>query len=202
MRLRTIPLVTVGRDGKASVVAVAMAGSAVPDAGTAFAIIEVVALEALSMTMSRILVPTDFSDDAEAALEYALGLAQTFGASVHLLHVVDDPFAAGVWSSGLGAAEIAGLQATLVRDAEQRLERTVPPTTTGVTSEVRIGPPPRQIVDVARERDIDLIVMGTHGRTGLAHIVMGSVAERVVRLAPCPVLTFRSHVSSLAAAVA
>ena len=202
MRLRTIPLVPVGRDRKDSVVARSHGRFRHADAGTAFAIIEVVALEALFMTMSRILVPTDFSDDAEAALEYALGLAQTFGASVHLLHVVDDPFAAGVWSSGLYAAEIAGLQATLVRDAEQRLQRTVPPTTVGVTSEVRIGHPPRQIVDVARERGIDLIVMGTHGRTGLAHIVMGSVAERVVRLAPCPVLTLRQHVSGLAAAVA
>ena len=59
----------------------------------------------------------------------------------------------------------------------------------------RTGSPPRRIVDVARERDIDLIVMGTRGRTGLAHIVMGSVAERVVRLAPCPVLTLRQEVT-------
>lgn len=154
------------------------------------------------MTISRILVPTDFSDGAAAALEYAMGLAQTFAASVHLLHVVDDPLAAGVWSSGLYAAEIAGLQATLVRDAEEHLLRTVPPTTVGVTREVRTGSPPRQIVDVARERGIDLIVMGTHGRTGLAHIVMGSVAERVVRLAACPVLTLRENISKAAAQVA
>ena len=152
------------------------------------------------MTITRILVPTDFSDDASAALTYALGLALPFGAAVALLHVVEDPLAAGVWSSELYTAEIAGLQINLVRDAEQRLKEYAAEQGGPITTEVRTGPAARVILDFAREQAFDLIVMGTHGRTGLAHVVMGSVAERVVRLAPCPVLTLRAE--TLTAAVA
>ena len=150
------------------------------------------------MIISRILVPTDFSSDADAALEYALEIARPFNASVHLLHVVENPLAAGVWSSEIYTAEIAGLQVNLVRDAEERLRRSLPIIAgepVGVTREVRTGNPGRVIVDVASERLIDLIVMGTHGRTGLPHLVMGSVAERVVRTAPCPVLTLAAKAS-------
>jgi universal stress protein A len=141
------------------------------------------------MLITRILVPTDFSVDAEAALKYAVELARGFQATVHLLHVVEDPLAAGVWSSDVYTAEIAGLQINLVRDAEARLRRIVPEGAGTVSTEVRTGPAARQILESAREKAVDLIVMGTHGRTGLAHILMGSVAEKVVRLAPCPVLT-------------
>jgi nucleotide-binding universal stress UspA family protein len=146
------------------------------------------------MTLARILVPTDFSPDAEAALAYALELAQRFNASVHLLHVVENPLSAGVWSSEIYTAEIAGLQVNLVRDAEDRLRRTIPLIAgepAGITHEVRTGNAADQILEVARARLIDLIVMGTRGRKGIAHFVMGSVAERVVRTAPCPVLTLR-----------
>lgn len=143
------------------------------------------------MTISRILVPTDFSADGDAAFDYALGLSRPFNASVHLLHVVEDPLAAGVWSSEIYTAEIAGLQVNLVRDAEERLRHSAP-ADGGVTTEVRTGNAAKQILEAARERQADLVVMGTRGRTGLAHVVMGSVAERVVRLAPCPVLIVKA----------
>jgi universal stress protein A len=143
------------------------------------------------MRLTRILVPVDFSASSEAAVNYALELARPFEAAVHLLNVVEDPLAAGVWSAQAYTAEIAGLQVNLVRDAEARLRESVPPGAATVSTEVRTGRAERQILDVARERSIDLIVMGTHGRTGIAHVVMGSVAERVVRHAPCPVLTVR-----------
>jgi universal stress protein A len=143
------------------------------------------------MTITRILVPTDFSADANAAFDYALWLARKFDASVHLLHVVEDPLAAGVWSSEIYTADIAGLQVNLVRDAEERLRRSVPEDAGAVSTEVRTGAAATAILDAARERNADLMVMGTRGLTGLAHIVMGSVAERVVRLAPCPVLTLK-----------
>ena len=152
------------------------------------------------MTITRILVPTDFSDDAGAALTYALGLAQPFGAAVALLHVVEDPLAAGVWSSEVYTAQIAGLQINLVRDAEQRLKEYAAERGGPITTEVRTGPAAHVILDFAREQAFDLIVMGTHGRTGLAHVVMGSVAERVVRLAPCPVLTLRGGALTAASA--
>ena len=145
------------------------------------------------MTISRILVPTDFSADADAAFKYALGLARKFDAHVHLLHVVEDPLAAGVWSSEVYTAEIAGLQVNLVRDAEQRLRGSVPDDAGTVSTEVRTGPAAKQIIETAGNTQADLIVMGTRGRTGVAHVIMGSVAERVVRLAPCPVLTLRAE---------
>ena len=154
------------------------------------------------MTITRILIPTDFSPDADAAFSYALGLARKFDAPVLLLHVVEDPLAAGVWSSDIYTAEIAGLQVNLVRDAEERLRRSVPEGVGTVSTEVRTGSPAKQIIETAREKNVDLIVMGTRGRTGVAHVIMGSVAERVVRLAPCPVLTLRAEALHPAARVA
>jgi nucleotide-binding universal stress UspA family protein len=152
------------------------------------------------MQITRILVPTDFSPHAESALRYALDLAPKFNAAVHLLHVVEDPIAAGVWSSDIYTAEVEGLQVNLVRDAEQRLCASVPAGAAMVTCEVRRGPAARQILEAAREAGSDLIVMGTRGRTGVAHVLMGSVAERIVRLAPCPVLTLHAEQQGTAAA--
>lgn len=148
------------------------------------------------MQITRILVPTDFSVHADAAVRYALELARLFNATVHFLNVVEDPLAAGAWSSEIYTAEIAGLQMNLVRDAERRLRGSVPAHAGTVTWEVRRGPAAKQILEAARERGSDLIVMGTRGRTGLAHVVMGSVAEKVVRLAPCPVLTLHAQDAS------
>ena len=151
------------------------------------------------MQITRILVPTDFSAHGDAALQYALELARRFNAAVHLLYVVEDPLAAGVWSSEIYTAEIAELQVTLVRDAEKRLRASVPADAGTVTCEVRRGPAAKQILEAARESGSDLIVMGTRGRTGLAHALMGSVAEKVVRLAACPVLTLHAQEASDAA---
>lgn len=154
------------------------------------------------MIISRILVPTDFSVDADAAFRYALELARTFQAEIHLLYVVDNPLSAGMWSSEIYAAEIAGLQVNLVRDAEERLKQLVPAGVERVSTEVRTGSPTAQILDTACDRGSDLIVMGTHGRTGIAHVVMGSVAERVLRQAPCPVLALRAATVAAVAKVA
>ena len=150
--------------------------------------------EAIAMTITRILVPTDFSGDAEAAFRYAVDLAKPFGAIVELLHVVEDPLAAGMWSAEIYTTEIAGLQINLVKDAEARLRGIIADTKTPIrmASEVRTGAAGATILDAARDHHADLIVMGTKGRTGFAHLLMGSVAERVVRLAPCPVLTVRT----------
>ena len=146
------------------------------------------------MAISRILVPTDFSPDADAAFAYALELASALAASVDLLHVVENPMAAGVWSSEMYTSEIVGLQINLVRDAKEQLRRCSPMIAGvrfGVFRHVRIGNPAAEIVEMAYERASDLIVMGTAGRTGLSHLLTGSVTERVVRTAPCPVLTLK-----------
>ena len=145
------------------------------------------------MTIRHILVPTDFSSHADAALRCAIELAKPFGAFITLLHVVEDPLAAGMWSSEVYTAEIAGLQINLAKDAKERLRRTAAEAGASVRIgyEVHTGRAAPTIVATAEEAPADLIVMGTAGRSGLAHAVMGSVAERVVRTAPCPVLTVR-----------
>lgn len=154
------------------------------------------------MTISRILVPTDFSADADAALQYAIDLAKPFGATIRLLHVVEDLMAAGMWSTECYTIDVAGLLINLVKDAEERLNSTriEAGAAAQITTDVRSGHAATTIVDTARECHADLIVMGTKGRTGLAHLLMGSVAERVVRLAPCPVLTMRSETEAVATA--
>jgi nucleotide-binding universal stress UspA family protein len=147
------------------------------------------------MKITRIVVPTDFSGDSEAAFQWARDLSVALGASIDLLHVVENPMAAGVWSSPMYTAEVKGLQINLVRDAEQRLRQFGPKmagTGGGVQRTVRVGDSAQQIVAFAAELGADLIVMGTRGKTGLSHALMGSVAEHVSRTAPCPVVTVKS----------
>jgi universal stress protein A len=147
------------------------------------------------MTIKRILVPVDFSLDSDAALHFAVGIAQQLGASVHLLHVVENRLAAGMWSADAYTAEVPGLQVDVVRDAQERLERMIPTIAGvrfGLEHDVRVGQAAATIVEFAKDELSDLIVMGTRGRTGLAHALTGSVAEQVVRTAPCPVVTLRA----------
>jgi nucleotide-binding universal stress UspA family protein len=141
----------------------------------------------------RILVPTDFSAPSDAALEYARSVATRFGASLHLLHVVEDPYRA-VYSAEVYVPEIEGLREEILGNALGRLHDRLTPQDVSqldATTDAVIGTPAWSIVEYAGGRDIDLIVMGTHGRSGMSHLLMGSVAEQVVRTAPCPVLTVR-----------
>jgi universal stress protein A len=141
---------------------------------------------------TRILVPTDFSDASDSALDYGKALATHFGASLYLIHVVEDPIAATAFGVEGYIAEAPGFGAALRADAERRLAVRLTPAERSrlrASAELLSGRCAPTIVNAAVDRDIDLIVMGTHGRTGVAHALMGSVAERVVRTAPCPVLT-------------
>jgi len=141
--------------------------------------------------LRKILVPTDFSPPSGNALRYAAAFADKFGADLVLLHVVQDlalllPEAVSV------APPIAPPVEQTAAAARAALDRLVAEYGLGrltVHPEVREGAPFQEILAAARERDIDLIVMGTHGHGGLAHVLLGSVAEKVVRKAPCPVLT-------------
>jgi nucleotide-binding universal stress UspA family protein len=143
------------------------------------------------MDIATILVATDFSPAADAAVASAMMLAQGLHADVHLLHVVDDSAAARFWSKDVLTPTAADLQATLVRAAWERLRNCAGPLSVAgiaITSDVQVGPVAATITDVARYRGTSLIVTGTRGQTGLPHLVLGSVAERLVRTAPCPVL--------------
>jgi universal stress protein A len=144
----------------------------------------------------KILVPLDFSPSSDHALAYARALAKDFGASLHLLHVIEDRLMTGPWPNEVYLGELPRLRKGLIDEAEQRLSAFASSTaTTGleVTAEVLIGGPSQAIVERAAAPDVDLIVMGTHGRTGITHFLIGSVAERVVRHAPCPVLIARER---------
>jgi len=144
---------------------------------------------------SRILVPTDFSSPSDAAMEYARQLAAKFGASLHLLHVIDDsPVGTTAFVADSYVPPTEGLSELMLKEARKRLERQLSDADRlrfGVSVEALIGVPATAIVDYAFATGTNLIVMGTHGRSGLAHLLMGSVAEHVVRTATCPVLTVR-----------
>jgi universal stress protein A len=148
---------------------------------------------------TRILVPTDFSEPSDAALEYARGMAARFGATLNLLHVLEAPFVTGPLGSEAFTPEVPAVQAELFEQARTRLRHRVLPDAAGylTTTEIVAGTSARSILDYARERGVDLIVMGTHGRTGMAHLLMGSVAEKVVRGAHCPVMTVRAAASEV-----
>ena len=145
------------------------------------------------ISIRRVLAPTDFSDSSTPAVRYAAELTTKFGAGLTLLHVVQDltlvvpdvmmptPVTTPALADMMEGAK-AGLVAFVKRLG---LEGLNPKT------EVRIGAPAAEIVTAAADLKADLLCVGTHGRTGLAHFLLGSVAERIVRHSPCPVLTVR-----------
>ena len=155
----------------------------------------------MSTSFTRILVPTDFSELSGVALEFGQELAERCGASLHLLHVIEDPLMAGAIPSEVYVPDVPALRAALVTDAEAQLAGLVPERVRDalrVTTEVQVGKAAAVICETAATTPCDLIVMGTHGRTGLRHLLLGSVAETVVRTAPCPVFTVKAtaHVPS------
>jgi len=140
----------------------------------------------------RILVPTDGSDGTRGAVEHAIGLATTYDAALHVVYVVDTNV--GIDSSipgTLDALEEAGEDA--IDEVIQQAETAGVNTIEGVVAR---GAPHRAILDYVDEHDIDLVVMGTHGRTGLDRYLLGSVTEKVVRLSDAPVLTVRMPAES------
>lgn len=151
---------------------------------------EFVTAESETPTLRRILVPIDFSETGRAALEAGADLASRFGAELHLLHVVEDSSPA-VSEIALAYPVFQSYVHEMVRKGEMQLrELSLPQALPSkpIHRKVMIGAPIDKINDYAEEQDIDLIVIGTHGRTGPSHWLLGSVAERVVRSAPCPVL--------------
>jgi universal stress protein A len=143
---------------------------------------------------NRILVPTDFSPPSDAALEYARILAAKFGSSLRILHVIDDPTASSDFVADGFAPSTENIRTGLLEHARERLDHLldlVDRSRHHAHADAVMGLPAAAIIDYAIATGAGLIVMGTHGRTGLAHLLMGSVAEQVVRSAPCPVLTVR-----------
>ena len=143
--------------------------------------------------IKRMLVPTDFSPASEIAFSYALDLAAREGAAIRLVHVIDDAMFATAYPDGF-YTELPGLRVQVIGEAQARLadlSRRCETAGVKASSTVVVGRPPSRIAQEAQASGTDLIVMGTHGRSGFAHLMLGSVAERVLRTAQCPVLTVR-----------
>jgi len=151
-----------------------------------------------SIVMTRpthVICATDLSDTSPAAVELAGRLAQQRGARLHLVHVVENPFHQP-WLSGTIGIDLAELLQRRIDNAEHELDTmasTLPPTAPSPFSSVMIGRPADEIVRHARDYDADLIVIGTHDHDGMQRALLGSVADRVIRQAPCPVLVVPSR---------
>jgi nucleotide-binding universal stress UspA family protein len=140
--------------------------------------------------LKRVLVPVDFSDMSQSALEEGRSLAREWGAQLHVLHVVEDN-SPTVSQIALAYPVFQSYVHELVKAGQTQLDALQLPDQ--AVKKVVLGDPTGKINDYADEQAIDLIVMGTHGRTGPSHWLLGSVAERVARSAPCPVLVTPAH---------
>lgn len=142
--------------------------------------------------IKNILFPTDFSENSNYAFDYALDLAKKFGARLYILHVIHEL----IDTTGFYVPNISldKLQNDLVKGAEEMMGRFIKERM-GDFKEYEtmniIGLPHIEVMNVAKDKGIDMIVMGTHGRTGIDRVLFGSTAEKVVKKAPCPVLTVR-----------
>lgn len=144
--------------------------------------------------LRRILLPTDFSAVSLHAVGYARSFAESYNAELHLLHVVDEAYA--YWMvMGPNSLPAGPPPEDLVEASTKELTRFAaeqfPAAKFPLVAHVALGRPFLEIINYAKEKEIDLIVLCTHGRSGLKHALLGSVTERVVRKAPCPVLTIR-----------
>ncbi|MEW6302697.1 MAG: universal stress protein [Verrucomicrobiota bacterium] len=156
---------------------------------------EIIELVPAVLKVKRVLVPFDFSPLCRKALRYALGFAEQFGAEVVLVHVVEPQISPVDYL--VVPPEMEDVNIRLREAATEKLAgivtRMKKKTRVGAKALVRIGKPFQEIADVAAAEDVDLVILATHGYTGLKHAYLGSVAERVVQYAPCPVLVVRER---------
>ena len=144
--------------------------------------------------IQKILYPTDFSEVSLHALKYAREFATTFDAQLHCIHVVDEAFQ--YWTAmGPESVPVGVAAEDLLSIAEEHMERFAEEHLAGLkyppVTKVVVGQPFREIIHYAREGMVDVIILASHGRSGLSWVLMGSTAEKVVRKSPCPVLTVR-----------
>lgn len=149
------------------------------------------------VTIKNILVPTDFSESATAAYAYAREMAAIFKSKIILIHVYEPIVFYS--EAPIGMPDLVDIEKNIYASSDQSLDRIIyehfksdSGNLPGVEKLLVQGKPFIEIIRVAKEQSIDMIIMSTHGRSALEHILLGSVTEKVVRKAPCPVLTIRS----------
>ncbi|QQS37835.1 MAG: universal stress protein [Ignavibacteriales bacterium] len=149
----------------------------------------------MALNYKKILVPIDFSDYSKSSLRYAVNFAKQFNAGIILVYVVEPIIYPPDFSMGQIAIPTTGLEMDkrAVEELEKLAETEIPKDLVKKTL-VKTGKPFYEIIDTAKEEDVDLIIISTHGHTGVEHILFGSTAEKVVRKAPCPVLTLREPI--------
>jgi nucleotide-binding universal stress UspA family protein len=155
------------------------------------------------MLIKRILIPIDFSEMSLQALDYAVELGKPFGAELVAVHVVEPIYyatPADVYGPSANLGMLLDEQQRVAAEQLAELEDRLMKRGDKIETVLDSGVPYQKIVEAAEQRKADLIIMATHGRTGLSHLLLGSVAERVVRSAACPVLTVRGHEGSQSAA--
>ncbi len=149
----------------------------------------------MSITIKKILVPIDFSDYSKSALKYAVNFAKVFNAEMYLIYVVEPV----IYPPDFSMGQIAIPSVTVEMDERAKEELTklaqqeIPPDLKKHII-IKTGKPFVEIIETADQEDIDLIIIATHGHSGVEHILFGSTAEKVVRKAPCPVLTLREPI--------
>jgi len=148
----------------------------------------------VGIKISKVLYPTDFSETALHALKYAREFTETFDAHLHCVHVVDEAYQ--YWTAmGPESVPVGVAAEDLLSIAEEQMQGFADEYLVGLkyvpVTKVLVGSPFKEVITYARDNTIDVIVVGTHGRSGLSWMLMGSTAEKIVRKAPCPVLTVR-----------
>lgn len=143
--------------------------------------------------IEKVLFPTDFSEHSKHAFSYALSFAKEYGATLYMLHVVEDiQYLANAYMFDVPMMpSFADMEQNRLKEMQEFIEREVADSSITIEKIIRHGRPFIEILHVAREENVDLVVIATHGRGGLEHALFGSVAEKVVRKAPCPVLSIR-----------
>lgn len=142
--------------------------------------------------IKKILFPTDFSEYANGALAYVAEFARKFGAQIVLVHVVPVPTYTGGYEIAVDMTTLNESMEAAARERMKGLIAKLEAESLSVVSEIRLGAAFVEIIDAARTHQVDLIILATHGWGAFKHVLLGSTAERVVRKAPCPVLTVRS----------
>ena len=143
--------------------------------------------------IKKILFPTDFSDHSKYAFCYALSFAKEYEAKLYVLHVIEDiQYLANAYMFDVPIMpSLADMEKNRLKEMQEFIDTSKPDPSVKIEKVIRRGRPFIEIIQMAKDEKIDLIVTATHGRGGLEHVVFGSVAEKVVRRAPCPVLSIR-----------